>query len=94
MTVISRVDAGDDLGLLCDAIEAVGKAQYAHQDLIQRRVRVGFVKAGRLLYLMEDAGIIGPLINGQKRREVLITLDQVPAVLAELRRPQGTEETR
>ena len=79
------VDAGLDLELLCDAVELVGAIQYAHQDLIQRRIRVGFAKAGRLLYLMEDAGIIGPLVNGQKRRKVLITQDQVPATLAVLR---------
>ena len=82
---IQHVDAGHDLELLCDAVELVGATQYAHQDLIQRRIRVGFAKAGRLLYLMEDAGIVGPLVNGQKRREVLITQDQVPASLAILR---------
>lgn len=82
---IQHVDAGHDLELLCDAVEVVGATQYAHQDLIQRRVRVGFAKAGRLLYLMEDAGIIGPPVYRQKRREVLITQDQVPTALAVLR---------
>jgi S-DNA-T family DNA segregation ATPase FtsK/SpoIIIE len=85
VNVITRVDAGHDLGLLCDAVEVVGKARFAHQDLIQRRVRVGGFKAMRLLLLMEEAGIIGPFANGQRRRDVLITQDQVPAALAELR---------
>jgi S-DNA-T family DNA segregation ATPase FtsK/SpoIIIE len=85
VSVINHVDAGHRLGLLCDAVEVVAKAQYAHQDLIQRRVRVGFATAGALLDLMEGAGVIGPLVHGQKRREVLVSQEQVPAVLAELR---------
>lgn len=80
-----HVDAGYDLNLLCDAVEVVGKAQYADQVLIQRRARVGWAEAGRLLDLMEDAGIIGPFVGIHERREVLVTQDQVPAALAVLR---------
>ena len=79
-----HVDAGDDLNLLCDAVEVVAKAKLADPMLLQRRVRVGFAKASRLIDLLEQAGVVGPLTSGLKH-EVLITQDQVPTTLAVLR---------
>lgn len=81
---VRRIDAGYDLDLLCCAVEAVARAKTATSTLIQRRARVGFAKASRLLDLLEEAGVVGPWSSGG-RHEVLITEDQVPAVLATLR---------
>lgn len=85
VTPVKPVDAGHRINLLCDAVKIVLNAGYAHQNLIQRRVRVGFATARVLLSLLEEAGIIGPPRPGQKRREVLVASDDLPAVLATLR---------
>jgi len=60
---------GDEDELLKDAIETVQAAGKASASLLQRRLRVGYARAARLLDLMEDQGIIGPG-DGAKPREV------------------------
>lgn len=82
---INPVDAGYHLDMLCDAVAVVVKAGYAHQDLMQRRVRVGFATAGWLLILLEDAGVIGPVVQGSKRRQVLVSPERLTEALALLR---------
>lgn len=79
-----RLPIGSDLELLIATVELVGRLQFASLSTIQRKVRVGFVKAGQLLELMEDRGIVGPAF-GTHARAVLITPAQVPAVVAALR---------
>ena len=80
---------GRHLDMLCDAAEIVTRSQYATISLIQRRVRVGFATAGRLMILLEDYGICGPYTG--KPADVLITADQLPGVLAELRKIASKE---
>ncbi len=75
----TALNGEEDDDLIEQAIEIIRQAQRASVSLLQRRMKIGYNRAGRLMDVLEDRGVVGPA-HGSDPREILIDLDvEIPA---------------
>lgn len=78
-------EIGDDRDMFLRAVDLVVRSQFGAVSMLQRRMRIGFAKAARLLDLLEQAGIVGPKPEGTAAREVHVRAEDLDSLLADLR---------
>ncbi|MEU7631733.1 DNA translocase FtsK [Nocardia sp. NPDC049220] len=81
---LDATEIGKDREMFLRGVDLVVRSQFGSAAMLQRRMRIGFAKAARLLDLMEQAGIVAPA-DGSKARDVLVRAEDLDSLLADLR---------
>lgn len=82
----------EDREMLLAAVDLVVRTQFGSPSMLQRKLRIAFVKAARLIEEMAQRGIVGPATAGTTTRDVLVPVDRADELLAALRESGGPEE--